>query len=178
MMRPLPVVAAIVAFVVLGCGDAGLSGSPSPAMSPASSPTTSLAAQATRAEIVEVLGSRSIGVEDARSPYRPPESALVASAPRLVLETFLPDDPTAGRIVVYEFPTASDAGSAGREMAHYIGSGPGRVNFTPDAVFVLRELGPTLIFYTYAPGSLKDPTAAAAVAEALSTIGSAIPVQG
>jgi len=150
----------------------------SSSVSPAGSPTTSAVSQATRAEIVASLAARSIGVEDARAPYRPPESPLLQSAPRLVVEAFLPADPTAGQIVVYEFPSVADAGSAGREMARFIASGPGRVNFTPDSLFVLRQLGETLIFYTYAPGSLAEPAAAAAVAEALSTIGSEVPITG
>ncbi len=169
----------VIGSLTGGGGTPAPSGSvPSRNPSPSSSPTTSLAAQATRAEVVSALSSRSIGVENAITPYRPPEAPLLQSAPRLVLQAFLPADPLAGHIVVYELPTAADADSAGREMAQFIASGPGRVNFTPDSVFVVRQLGPTLIFYTYAPGSLSDPAAAAAVAEGLSSIGTAVPIVG
>jgi hypothetical protein len=34
-------------------------------------------------------------------------------------------------------------------MAAYVASGPGRVQFPLDARFVLRQLGATLIFYTW-----------------------------
>jgi len=179
-MRAITASATLVAIAVIvaGCGGTATSGPSASLASSAPSPPTSLAAQATRDEIVGGLAARSIGVEDARAPYRPPESPLLQSAPRLVLEAFMPDDPAAGQIVVYEFPTAGEAATAGREMAAYIASGPGRVNFTPDSVFVLRALGQTLIFFTYAPGSLTDAAAAAAVAEALSTMGTAIPITG
>lgn len=171
-------------LLVGGCGASGVGPSfpaPSadvPVASPAAaaSPTTSGASQATRAEIVRVLGDRSIGVEDARTPYQPPASARLQGGPRLVVQAFLPKDPTAGNIVIYELPAAGDAISAGAEMAAWIASGVGRVNFTPDARFVLRQLGPTLVFYTYAPDSLADPAAAAAVAEGLSTIGTGIAI--
>jgi hypothetical protein len=166
--------------IVLALAAAGCDG-PAPATpgpSTAVSPQTSLAAESTRAEITSALAVRSIGVEAARAPFRPPESPLLQAAPRLVLEAFLPDDPLAGQIVVYEFQTAADAASAGREMAQYVASGPGRVNFTPDAEFVLRQVGPTLVFYSYAPGSLTDPAAATAVAEGLATIGLGIDVPG
>jgi predicted ATP-grasp superfamily ATP-dependent carboligase len=45
-------------------------------------------------------------------------------------------------------------------------------------VLVLRQLGPTLVFFTYSPGSLNDPAAAADVAEALATVGQVVPIQG
>jgi hypothetical protein len=166
----------ICAVAVVGCG-----GAPAPVSidpSPSPSPGTSLAAEITRGEIGTALGARSIGLETADAPFRPPESPLLQAAPRMVVEAFLPDDPTAGQIVIYELPDASDASSAGREMASYLASGPGRVNFTPDAVLVLRQLGPTLVFFTYSPGSLNDPAAAADVAEALATVGQVVPIQG
>jgi hypothetical protein len=169
-------IAAVIASVAAGCAEPA--SAPSARPSPSTSPTTTLAAESTRTEIVSALGARSIGVERAQAPFRPPESPLLQAAPRLVLEAFLPDDPQAGQIVVYEFGTAADAASAGREMAQYIASGPGRVNFTPDAEFVLRQVGPTLVFYSYAPGSLTNPGSAAAVAEGLATIGLGIEVPG
>jgi hypothetical protein len=164
----------LVLLLAVGCAGS----TPVVTASPSPSPKTTLAAESTRAAIDTALGARSIGVDVARSPFRPPESPLVAAAPRLVLEAFLPEDPQAGQIVVYEFPSAETAQSAGHEYARYIASGPGRVNFTPDTVFVLRSLGPTLIFSSYSPGSLNDPEAAAAAAAALTTVGEAIPIQG
>jgi hypothetical protein len=141
-------------------------------------PSGSLVSDIARGRVIAALGDRSIGVEDAQAPYRPAEPPLLAGAPRTILQVFLPDDPSAGYIVLYEFPSEAEAATAGRAMADYIASGPGRVYFAPDARFVLRAVSTTLVFYTYAPGSLTNPAAAAAVADALSTIGSEIPVRG
>jgi hypothetical protein len=165
-----------LAALAAGCGGAATTASIGPSPSP--SPATSAAAETTRAELTRVLGARSIGLEIARSPFRPPETPVLAAAPRLVLEAFLPDDPTAGQIVVYELPSVAQADEAGRELATWISSGPGRVNFTPDSRFVLRALGSTLVFFSYAPGSLEDPAAAAELAEALATVGTGIDVPG
>jgi hypothetical protein len=169
-------IAVASAVLIAACG--GSTAPPSVGPSPSPSPVTSVAAQATRAEIARALGARSIGLDDAEAPYRPPETPDLAGSPRLVLEAFLPDDPTAGQIVVYELSSAARADEAGREFAAWISSGPGRVNFTPDSRFVLRALGPTLVFFSYAPGSLQDPAAAAELAEALATVGTGIDVAG
>ena len=93
-MRAITASATLVAIAVIvaGCGGTATSGPSASLASSAPSPPTSLAAQATRDEIVGGLAARSIGVEDARAPYRPPESPLLQSAPRLVLEAFMPDD--------------------------------------------------------------------------------------
>ena len=82
----------------------------------------------------------------------------------------LPKDLDGGYIVVYEFPDAARAVDAGNDLAGYLGSGAGRVNFPIDAQHTIRQLGTTLIFYTWSPSTSPDPDSPK-VAEALSTLG-------
>jgi hypothetical protein len=60
-------------------------------------------------------------------------------------------------------------------MAAYLASGPGRVQFPNDARHVLRQLGPTLVFFTWSPTVSPDPSVAA-LAGALETLGTGIPI--
>src|SRR5207249_4958391 len=76
----------------------------------------------------------------------------------------------AALVVGYEFPDAAAAVDAGNEEAGYLGTGNGRVQFPPGTLHVLRELGPTLIFFSWLPAASSDPTAAN-VATALGTLG-------
>jgi hypothetical protein len=92
-------------------------------------------------------------------------------APRAVYQVVLPQDPEGGYIVVYEFRDAAEAVDAGNEFAGYVGSGgPGKVAFPIDAQHTIRQLGTTLIIYSYSPSTSPDP-GSAQTAEALKTIG-------
>ena len=82
-----------------------------------------------------------------------------------------------GFIVVYEFSDAGTASTAGNELAEYLGSGPGRVQFASDTRFVLRQLGTTLVFFPWSPGSSPDPRAPK-IEEALRTLGFGFDVPG
>jgi hypothetical protein len=172
--RPTLLIATLgLALGVLGAG-CGIGANSSPAslavasVGPAA--TTGGAVAQTRGAIAAALGSVAVQFGDASRPYRPAESARLRSAPRAVYQVVLPDDPDAGFIVVYEFPDAAAAVDAGNEEAGYLGTGPAKVQFPLDAVHVLRQLGPTLILFTWAPS---DPSAetAATVGAALSTLG-------
>jgi hypothetical protein len=59
---------------------------------------------------------------------------------------------------------------AGNELAGYLGTGAGRIQFPTDARHTIRQLGTTLIFYTWAPSTSPDPNAPT-VATALATLG-------
>jgi len=107
---------------------------------------------------------------NATQPYRPAESARLRGAPRAVYQVVLPDQPDAGYVVVYEFPDAAAAVDAGNEEAGYLGTGNGRVQFPFGTQHVLRQLGPTLILYSWLPAASSDPTAGK-VADALNTLG-------
>ena len=136
------------AVVLTGCGIAARRG---PLQSPVATPVPSVpvAIEQTRRQLEGAIRAAGYFFDRAEQPFRPPESPAVAAAPRVVFQVLLPDDPGRGQIVVYEFPDAARAAAAGREMASYVASGPGRVQFPPDAEHVLRQLGTTLIFYTW-----------------------------
>jgi hypothetical protein len=135
------------------------------------------AAAATVGSVTRALGARSIQVRDAAIAYRPPESPALAAAPRHVIQALMPDDPTHGYISVYEFDGPDMALAAGREMAAYVASGPGRVQFTPDTEVVLRRVGLTLVYFSWATDNSPDARAAE-IAEALGTVGEGIPIGG
>jgi hypothetical protein len=130
---------------------------------------------ATRAELARVLGAVGLQLADAQVPHRPGESALFAAAPRAVYQVVLPDDPTHGFISVYEFADEAAATAAGNEQAAYVASGPGRVQFPPDSRFVLRQLGPTVVFFAWSPANSPDERTPE-VQRALETIGTAIAI--
>jgi hypothetical protein len=132
--------------------------------------TVSPAVLQTRAIIAAALASLQIQLRDAQDPFRPGESPRVASAPRAVYQAILPADPDGGRIVVYEFRDAGAAVDAGNELAGYVGSGAGRVQFPTDVRWTIRQVGTTLIFYTWAPSTSSDP-GSPKVADALATLG-------
>ena len=170
---PAAVVAAAVALaaVVAGCG-IGANGSPAsfPVASVGPAATVTGATAQTRGAIAAALSSVAVQFGDATRPYRPPESARLRDAPRAVFQVVLPDQPDAGFVVVYEFPDATAAVDAGNEEAGYLGTGPARVQFPRDEQHVLRQLGPTLILYSWTPSGSTDP-AAGQVAAALGTLG-------
>lgn len=174
----LPIAATLlVSLAAGGCGPPA-SGSTLPPLEPQSfgpSRGTTAAVAQTRALIVAALGDRSLQLADPQVPFRPPESSLVAAAPRAVYQVVLPDDRNHGFISVYEFTDAAAAGVAGRQLADYLGSGPGRVQFPLDTRFVVRQVGTTIVFFTWSPASSTDARTAD-VQPALETLGTPIPV--
>ena len=87
-----------------------------------------------------------------------------------MFQVVLPTDLDGGQIVVYEFRDAGAAVDAGNELAGYLGTGAGRIQFVPDAQHAIRQVGTTLIFYTWAPSTSPDP-GSKTIAEALATLG-------
>ena len=93
-------------------------------------------------------------------------------APRAVYQVVLPQDPEGGYIVVYEFPrfrrgrrrratsTRAMSAAAARE---------GRSSRSTRCT-TIRELGTTLIVYSYSPSTSPDP-GSAQIADALKTLG-------
>jgi hypothetical protein len=174
--RPLAAVglAASLAVALAGCGF-GADGSPAsfpvPSVGPAAGVTG--AVDQTRGAIANALASiSSVAVQfgAATRPYRPPEASRLRDAPRAVFQVILPDQPDAGFVVIYEFPDAAAAVDAGNEEAGFLGTGPARVNFPRDAQHVLRQIGPTLVLYTWSPSASDDRTDDV-VAGVLSTLG-------
>jgi hypothetical protein len=137
---------------------------------PSGPPPVSAAVAQTKAAITAALAPANLQIVDAVRPFRPPETARLSTAPRAVYQAILADDPDGGYVVVYEFRDSGAAIDAGNELAGYAGSGAGRVQFPTDARHTIRQLGTTLIVYTWAPSTSSDP-GAARVADALSTLG-------
>jgi hypothetical protein len=162
------------ALTLSACG-IGANGDPASLPVPSVGPVTPVtgAVAQTRGLIATALASvSSVAIQfvDATRPYRPPESSRLRDAPRAVYQVLVPERPDAGYIVVYEFPDASAAVDAGNEEAGYLGTGPAKVNFPRDAQHVLRQVGPTLILYSWSPSDTADPTPGLAAA-VLGTLG-------
>ena len=139
--------------------------------------TVSPAVAQTRGQLVSALGDQNLILNDTVSPYRPPESASLASAPRAVYQVTLPADPNGGFIVVYEFTDTGSAAAAAAEQQAYFATGPGAVQSPLGTVHVLRQVGNTLVYYSWLPGSSKDP-GAQAIQVALETLGNGFAVPG
>jgi len=133
------------------------------------------AAAATRADVVRALAAQGLQSEAVSRPYRPAEAAALATAPRIILRAILPDDPDRGLIVVYELSSPMAATSAAQEQATYLASGIGRVQFPPDAKFVIRVVGSTVVFFTWSQANAPDPRTAT-IAVALESLGLGVPV--
>ncbi len=171
-----PLALAALAMLIVGCG-IGASGTARsfPVESVGPSIGTTAAVAETRAAIATVLAAKSLQLDDPKVPFRPPESLAFASAPRGVYQVFLPDDPNRGFISVYEFADASSAATAGQEQADYVGGGPGRVLFPLDTRFIIRQVGTTIVFYTWSPANSPDPRTGD-IQSALETLGTGIAV--
>ena len=132
--------------------------------------TVSPAVAQTRGQIVQALGGQNLILNDTETPYRPPESAMLATAPRAVYQVTLPKDPTGGYVVVYEFTDSAHAAMAAAEQQAYLATGPGRVQSPLGAVHVIRQAGTTVVYYGWLPGS-GDDEGGKAVQAALETLG-------
>lgn len=133
---------------------------------------------ATAATIRQVTGAlAAVGLQaaEANRLYRPPEGPLLAAAPRSVMQVTLPDDPAHGFIVIYALASDAAAEAAAGDQAGYIASGPGRVQFTTDAHFVVRVLDSTVVFFWWSPGAALDARTKD-IEAALATVGAAVEV--
>jgi hypothetical protein len=160
-----------LALVVGACGIAAstdVATFPPEPVGPAA--TVTPAVGQTRAAIAAALAPHRLQLDDADEPFRPSESQLTSDAPRAVFQVVLPEDPDGGYIVVYEFRDAATAVDAGNDLAGYLGTGNGRVAYPLDAQHTIRQVGTTLIFYTWSPSTSPDP-GSPQIAEALGTLG-------
>jgi hypothetical protein len=141
--------AVLAALLLAGCGIAARTSGPITPPPATPVPSVPRAIAQTELQLAGALRAAGFLLERLDDPFRPPESPLLATANRTNYQVRLTNDPGQGQIVIYEFPDTERAAAAGREMATYLASGPGQVQFPPDAEHVLRQLGTTLIFYTY-----------------------------
>ena len=171
--------ATVLGGAVAACGSIEGSGAPSrpPVASPAGAPPTAAsgAVTSTRAELVRVLGTENLVLQDPQTAFRPAEGPALAAAPRALYQVVLPDDPSKGYIGVYDCPSTQAAAAAGADQAAYLGSGPGRVQMPLGTRHILRQLGPTLVLYSWTPEASTDDRAAG-IETALLTLGTPIEV--
>jgi len=142
---------------------------------PTARPTASTAVQTTLVQLEGALRANGLVLESTLTAIRPAEPPSFAGVARWPFHAVLPVDPAGGYFVIYEFPDLALAADGGRDLAAYITSGPGRVQFPPDVRFVLRQVGSTLVFYPWSPASSPDPKTPN-VAAALASVGSEVPI--
>jgi hypothetical protein len=166
------VVAAAIGVAVLvgGCDVAAPSVVPTPAVAPPSAPAVGAAGESARAALFEALGDANLIVDVARQPFRAPEIEPLASAPRVVYQVTLPAETNRGFITVYEFASEAAAIEAAKAQYDYLASGPGKVQAPLGTDHVIRQLGATVIYYSWLPAAAIDPSTPR-VADALQTIG-------
>jgi hypothetical protein len=163
-----------IAIVAAGCAGGGSTAGGQPSATDAL-PSYSLSIADARGQVARALAPDGLQLIDARQPFRPPESAALAAAPRGIFQVVLPDDPSHGFIVIYEFRDEASAAAAGREQAAYLGSGPGRVQFPPDTQHLIRQSGTTLITYSWSAANSSDARAPAILVD-LATVGTGIAI--
>ena len=135
------------------------------------------ATAAAQAEVIGALGQLGLQAVEAQRQYRPPEGALLAAAPRTVLQATLPDDPAHGFIVIYAFGSPTEAAAAARDHADYVSSGIGKSLYPFGTRFVLRIVGSTVVFFHWSSEVATDERTRS-IEDALLRIGSGVPVPG
>lgn len=146
-----------------------------PASSIGPNRTVGPAMSETRAALVRVLGTRNLVLTDTQAPYRPPESAILTTAPRAVYQVILPQDPGQGFIVAYEFAAEAAAAAAATDQAAYLASGPARVQSSLGSRHVIRVFGRSVVTYSWDPDGARDP-AAPGIQSALELLGSGVDI--
>jgi len=142
---------------------------------PTPRPTISPAVVATQVQLDGALRARGLALQPTDLAVRPGEPPSFAAVRRTAFRAILPDDPEGGLIVVYELPDAASASAAASDLAAFITSGPGRVQYPPDTEHVLRQVASTVVFFPWSPGSSPDPRTAD-IAAAVATVGTEVPV--
>jgi hypothetical protein len=138
-------------------------------------PNVGPAVAQTRAELVRVLGSRNLVLQDSTAAFRPPEDTRFTSTPRALYQVILPDAPSEGFIVVYEFGDPTAAAEAATAQAAYLATGPAKVQSAFGARHILRLVGSTVVMYSWVPEGVEDPRQPE-IQAALETLGTGVPV--
>ena len=169
---PLVALLLVLALVATGCGTAATAPQ---RPDPTPRPTISPAVAATQVQLDGALRARGLVMQPTELVVRPAEPPSFAGVPRTAFRAILPDDPAGGLIVVYELPDPAAAATAAAELAAHVSSGPGRVQYPPDTRHVLRQVGSTIVFFPWSPGSSSDPRTPD-VAAAVATVGTEVPI--
>jgi hypothetical protein len=163
-------------LAVLGCGgglEAGGLGVVPDAETPR--PFAGPAAQATIAGLRDALAIGAYDLELASRPFQPAQPASLITVPRTAWQVRL-SDPDGGVVLVYEFPTAEAARAGAQDLADYLSSGPGKINFPGDTDFHVAQLGSTVVMAWYSSSQSADPGAARGAFDLVSTVGAEVPV--
>ena len=136
-------------------------------------PTAPATVEATLGQLESAARAAGLVVESPLTEVRPAEPPSFADVARWPAQALLPDDPGGGYFVVYAFADADLAAAGGRDLAAYVASGPGRIQFPPDVRFVLQQVGATLVFYPWSPASSPDPKTPD-LAAALASVGTEV----
>jgi hypothetical protein len=129
---------------------------------------------ATESLVVAALAGVGLQAVEAAVPYRPQEAALLANAPRTVLQATLPDDPNHGFVVIYALQSPQAADAAAADQAAFVGSNRGGA-FPRTSRFSLRVVGSSFVFFWWIPETGIDPRTAL-IEEALLRVGSEVPI--
>jgi hypothetical protein len=175
VVATLLVSTALAASMAACAPGGGLSVASFPAGSIGPTVTAGAAAAQTRIELVRVLGEQNLVLQDSQAAFRPPEDATFTTAPRALYQVILPNAPSEGFIVVYEFPDASIAAEAAADQAAYLATGPARVQSPFGARHVMRLVGSTVVLYSWVPEGVADERQPA-IQPALETLGVAVPI--
>jgi len=174
--RFLAAAAFVVAGVLVACTPGGgptLATFPAGTLGPARTVGPTVAQ--TRIELVRVLGERNLVLRDTETPFRPPEDVTFTTTPRAIYQVVLPNAPTEGFIVVYEFPDATTAAEAAADQAAYLASGPARVQVPFGARHIMRLVGSTVVLYSWVPEGASDERQPE-IQPALETLGVGVPI--
>ncbi|MGH2477898.1 MAG: hypothetical protein ACRDIL_21830 [Candidatus Limnocylindrales bacterium] len=170
------ITASLLVVVVAGCGpDGGVSLATFPAGSLGPGGTAGPAVAQTRGDLVRVLGERNLVLQDSTAAFRPPEDGRFTLTPRALYQVILPEAPSQGFIVVYEFPDPTAAREAASVQARYLASGPARVQSPFGTRHIMRLVGATVVLYSWVPDGIEDPRQPD-IQAALETLGVGVPI--
>jgi len=174
---PAATLALAATIVLAACGPAAGPAPSGGAVLPSQGPTRSVgpAVGQTRAELVRVLGTKNLVLQDSQAPFRPPENTEFTTAPRGLFQVILPQAPQEGFIVVYEFPDATTASAAASAQAAYLATGPAKVQSPFGTRHIIRLVGSTVVLYSWVPEGAEDPLQPD-IQAALETLGTGVPV--
>ncbi len=163
----------VLAASTLVASIAGCATEPRTTYGPPGGPAGALT-DATETLVIAALGNVGLSAVEASLPYRPSEGALLANAPRTVLQVTLPEDPSGAFIVIYAMQSPQAADGAAAEQAELITSNRGGA-FPNASRFSLRLVGNTVVFFTWIPDTAVDPRTRS-IEEALLRVGSEVPI--
>jgi hypothetical protein len=120
--------------------------------------------------LTDALAVGGFELAPATRAWQPAQPASFGDVPRSAFQVRLAD-PDDGVVLVYEFGTAEAAAAGADDLAAYLSSGPGRINFPGDATFHVGQVGPAVLMTWFAASAAGDDEAAAAAFDIMTTVG-------